>query len=105
MTLPSPGEPGTPGVVAAVRTYDGGGYYLLYANGAVYSAGDAINYGSAVGDVGGFNPATTIFTTADGAGYWIVSANGSVITEGDAPYEGSANTLHLNGAIIAGTGW
>jgi hypothetical protein len=36
---------------------------------------------------------------------WIVSANGSVITEGDAPYEGGANELHLNGAIIAGTGW
>ena len=43
--------------------------------------------------------------TSDGGGYWIVSANGSVITEGDAPYEGGANSLHLNGAIIAGTGW
>ena len=64
-----------------------------------------MNYGNATGEVGGYNPATTIFTTADGGGYWIVSANGSVITEGDAPYEGGANSLHLNGAIIAGTGW
>jgi hypothetical protein len=102
---PSPGEPAVSGVVAAVRSFDGGGYYLLYANGVVYSAGDAVNYGSAVNEVGGFNPASAIFTTSDGGGYWIASANGSVITEGDAPYEGGANTLHLNGAIIAGTGW
>jgi hypothetical protein len=103
----SPGEPGplSESVVSAVRSYDGNGYYLLYSNGVVYNFGDALNYGSANGEVGGFNPATTIFTTANGNGYWIVSANGSVITEGDAPYEGGANSLHLNGAIIAGTGW
>ena len=103
----SPGEPGrlSEPVVSAVRSYDGNGYYLLYPNGVVYNFGDALNYGSANGEVGGYNPATTIFTTANGDGYWIVSANGSVITEGDAPYEGGANSLHLNGAIIAGTGW
>jgi len=103
----SPGDPGplSEPVVSAVRSYDGNGYYLLYPNGVVYNFGDALNYGSANGEVGGFNPATTIFTTANGDGYWIVSANGSVITEGDAPYEGGANSLHLNGAIIAGTGW
>ena len=102
---PSPGEPAVPGVVAAVRSSDGEGYYLLYSNGVVYSAGDAVNYGNATGVVGGYNPATAIFTTADGKGYWIVAANGSVITAGDAPYEGGANSLHLNGSIIAGTGW
>ena len=102
---PAPGEPGVPGVVAAVRSSDGDGYYLLYANGVVYSAGDAVNYGSAIGEVGGFNPASTIFTTADGAGYWVATANGSIVTFGDALYYGGANSLHLNGAIIAGTGW
>lgn len=55
--------------------------------------------------VGGYNPAATIFTASDGGGYWIVSANGSVITEGDALYEGGANNLHLNGSIVAGSGW
>ena len=101
------GEPGPLGepVAAAVRSADGGGYYILYPNGVVYAYGDAVNYGSANGEVGGFNPATTIFTTADGKGYWIVSANGSVITEGDAPYDGGTTGLHLNGAIIAGMGW
>ena len=102
---PSPGEPGVPGVVAAVRSYDGHGYYILYSNGVVYSAGDAVNYGNATGSVGGSNPASAIFTTADGGGYWVASANGSVFTYGDAPYLGGANELHLNGGIIAGTGW
>lgn len=92
-------------VVSAARSFDGGGYYLLYSNGVVYAFGDAVNYGSASGEVGGSNPAATIFTTADGGGYWIVSSNGSVVTEGDAPYDGGANSLHLNGSIIAGTGW
>ncbi len=103
----SPGEPGplSEPVVSAVRSYDGNGYYLLYPNGVVYAYGDAVDYGTAYGEIGGFNPATTVFTTSDGGGYWIVSANGSVITEGDALYEGGANSLHLNGSIIAGTGW
>ena len=96
---------GPGGVVSAARSADGGGYYLLYPNGVVYAFGDAVNYGSAAGEVGGAYPAATIFTTADGGGYWIVSSNGSVVTEGDAPYDGGANNLHLNGSIIAGTGW
>ena len=101
------GEPGLLGepVAAAVRSADGNGYYILYANGAVYAYGDAVNYGTAYGEIGGFNPATTVFTTSDSGGYWIVSANGSVITEGDAPYDGGTTGLSLNGSIIAGTGW
>ena len=55
--------------------------------------------------VDGTDPATAIFTTADGGGHWVTSANGSVITEGDAPYEGGESGVHLNGSIIAATGW
>jgi len=88
-----------------VRSADGGDYYILYQNGVIYTYGDAVNYGSANGEVGGFNPATTIFAAADGKGYWIVSANGSIITEGGARYDGGTTALQLNGAIIAGTGW
>ena len=88
-----------------MRSADGNGYYILYPNGVVYAYGDAVNYGTAYGEIGGFNPAATVFTTSDGGGYWIVSANGSVITEGDAPYDGGTTGLHLNGSIIAGMGW
>jgi hypothetical protein len=92
-------------VTNAVRTTDGKGYWLLYANGAVAAFGDAPYFTAALGEVGGIDPATAILTTSDGGGVWIVSANGSVFAYGDAPNDGGMGGLHLNGAIIAGTGW
>ena len=100
----APGPQSVP-VTAAVRTNDGAGYWLLFANGAVAPYGDAVDLGGPVGAVGGLNPASAIFTTSDGAGYWVASANGSVYTYGDAPGDGSMAGQHLNGSIIAATGW
>ena len=51
------------------------------------------------------DPATAIFTTSDGKGYWVASANGEVFPYGDATNEGGTSAIHLNGAIIAATGW
>ena len=51
------------------------------------------------------NPATAIFTTSDGGGYWIASANGTVDHYGDAPNDGGMSGTHLNGSIIAATGF
>ena len=65
-------------VTSAVRNPDGGGYWILFANGAVAPYGDAGSYGNAAGAFGGLNPAAAIFTISDGGGYWIVSANGTV---------------------------
>jgi hypothetical protein len=98
-------NPETVPVTAAARTTDGKGYWLLYANGAVAAFGDAPYFTAALGEVGGIDPATAILTTSDGGGVWIVSANGSVFAYGDAPNDGGMGGLHLNGAIIAGTGW
>jgi len=92
-------------VTSAVRTPDGNGYWILYANGAVANYGDAGAFGNPAGQFGGLNPATAIFTTSDGDGYWVASANGSVDNYGDAPNEGSIAGTHLNGSIIAATGW
>jgi hypothetical protein len=100
----APGNTGSP-VTSAVRTPDGGGYWILTANGTVYNYGDAVNYGDAAGALGGLNPATAIFTTSDGAGYWIASANGTVDQYGDAPNDGGMSGTHLNGSIIAATGF
>jgi hypothetical protein len=101
------GAPGNTGsaVTSAVRTPDGGGYWILTANGTVYNYGDAGNDGGAAGAFGGLNPATAIFTTSDGGGYWIASANGTVKQYGDAPNDGGMSGLHLNGSIIAATGF
>ena len=100
----APGNTGSP-VTSAVRTPDGGGYWILTANGAVHNYGDAGNYGDAVGVYGGPNPATAIFATSDGGGYWIAAGNGAVSPFGDAPNDGGMSGTHLNGSIIAATGF
>ncbi len=100
----APGPQPVP-VTAAVRTKDGAGYWLLFANGVVAPYGDAANLGGPSGAVGGLDPASAIFTAADGGGYWVAAANGSVYTYGDAPNDGSMAGQHLNGSIIAATGW
>jgi hypothetical protein len=92
-------------VTSAVRTPDGNGYWVLFSNGQVAAEGDAVLYGTPAGLTGGANPATAIFTTADGLGYWIATENGTVYNYGDAPSEGDLVGTHLNGGIIAGTGW
>ena len=101
------GAPGNLGisVTSATRTVDGSGYWILLADGVVAPFGDAANRGSVAGYVSSVNPATAIFTDSDGGGYWVSSANGSVFTLGDAPYLGGEANLHLNGSIIAATGW
>src|ERR1019366_4265439 len=97
--------PQTVPVTSAVRTSDGKGYWILYANGAVAGFGDAPNFTGPIGAVGGLDPATAITPTSDGGGVWIFSANGSVFAYGDAPNDGGMAGQHLNGAIIAATGW
>ena len=99
----APGPQAVP-VTSAVRTTDGKGYWILFSDGVVAPYGDAQNLGGPSG-VGGSNPATAIFTTSDGGGYWVASANGTVFTLGDATSYGSMASTHLNGSIIAATGW
>ena len=69
----APGNQGSP-VTSAVRTADGHGYWVLLANGTVDAYGDAVARGGPVGSVGGFNPASAIFSDAGGGGYWVASA-------------------------------
>ena len=100
----APENVGSP-ITSAVRTPNGDGYWILAANGTIYGYGNAGNYGDATGAFGGLNPATAIFTTSDGAGYWISSANGTVDQYGDAPNYGDMAGTHLNGSIVAATGF
>jgi hypothetical protein len=100
------GAPGQGTVTSAVATPDGLGYWILLADGQVFSYGDAVGAGSPpAGAFGGLNAATAIFSTSDGAGYWVSSALGSVYNFGDAPNDGGMAGTHLNGAIIAATGF
>ena len=100
----APGNQGFP-VTSAVRTGDGGGYYVLLANGAVHSYGDAVARGGPVGSIGALNQASAIFSDADGGGYWVAAADGAVFPYGNATDQGSMAGNHLNGSIIAATGF
>ncbi len=79
--------------VTPKRTSPGGGYWMVGADGGVFSFGDAGYFGSVpgvgvhVGDIVG------MAATPDGRGYWMVGANGGVFSFGDAGYVGSAGQL------------
>jgi hypothetical protein len=89
-----------------VRTPDGQGYWILDADGQVFPFGSAGGHGSVpANSTGGLDPAAAIAATSDGGGYWVTSAMGAVYTFGDAPYDGGMNGSHLNGPIIAATGF
>ncbi len=101
----APGETGSL-VTSAVRTPNGDGYWILTADGAVYGYGNAVNLGSPSStSFDGLDPATAIFATSDDDGYWVSSAAGKVFNFGDAPNDGDMSGDHLNGPIIAGTGF
>jgi hypothetical protein len=101
----APGPQSSP-ITSMVRTSDGGGYYLLDADGQVFAYGDAQYLGALIpGAAGGIDPATAIFDTDDGGGYWISTALGKVYPYGDAPADGDMSGTHLNGPIVAATGF
>ena len=88
-------------------TPDGGGYWLVAADGGVFGFGDAGYYGS----MGGKPLAMPIVGMAampDGAGYWLVAKDGGVFSFGDAGYYGSMGGKPLAIPIVgmaARAGW
>lgn len=73
-----------------------GGYWLVAADGGVFSFGGAPFYGSMGGQ--SLNaPMVGIQSTPDGGGYYLVAADGGVFTFGDAAYAGSGS---YSGAFI-----
>jgi hypothetical protein len=69
-----------PGMLAAMP--NGKGYWMASANGAAYSFGAAVLYGSAP-DRGPHDPVVGMAATPDGRGYWLVSSAGQVFFFGD----------------------
>jgi hypothetical protein len=82
-------------VVGMAATSDGGGYWLVAADGGVFTFGDAVFYGSTGGMVLN-KPVVGMAATSDGGGYWLVAADGGVFTFGDAPFDGS-----MGGTVLA----
>ena len=87
---------GTPGVralsapiVGMVPSADGGGYFMVGADGGVFAFGDARFAGSCPGIGGCAGAAVAVMPDASGNGYWLVTASGHVYTFGDATYYGA----------------
>ena len=89
-------------IVGAAATADGGGYWTVASNGAVFAFGDARYFGG----MNGRNlarPIVGMAPTPDGAGYWLVAGDGGIFSFGDARYEGSMGGRPLNRPIVGMT--
>ncbi len=86
-------------IVGIAATPDGNGYWLVGADGGVFSFGDANFYGSAA-NTHLKAPIVGIAATPDGNGYWLVGADGGVFSFGDANFYGSAANTHLKAPIV-----
>ncbi len=79
-------------IADATSTPTGSGYWLLGADGAVFSFGDADYHGGAseiLAAAAGGQRAVAIASTPSGEGYWVLASDGGVFTFGDAPMWGS----------------
>jgi len=87
-------------VVGIAATPDGGGYWLVAADGGVFAHGDAPFRGSE-GAQHLNKPVVGMAATPDGQGYWLVGADGGVFAFGDAQFHGSLSGMPLNASIAA----
>jgi hypothetical protein len=85
--------------VAMARTPDGDGYWVVAADGAVNTIGDAGFYGSLAG-VPLEAPIVGMAPTPDGHGYWLVGIDGGILAFGDARFLGSMGAVRLNQPIV-----
>jgi hypothetical protein len=104
----SPFEGSTGGIVLAApvvgmaTTPDGGGYWLVAADGGVFSFGDADYLGSVPGQgIVHHPPVVGIAATPGGNGYWVVDQDGGVYSYGDASFLGSLTGTPLSAPVTA----
>ena len=86
-------------IVGIDSSPSGRGYWLVSADGGVFSFGDARFHGS----MGGRqlnHRIVDIARTPKGAGYWLVAADGGVFGFGDAHFRGSMGGAQLNQPIV-----
>jgi hypothetical protein len=79
-------------IVAMVPSFDGGGYFMVGADGGVFTFGDATYQGSCPGIGGCAGTAVAVMPDATGKGYWLVTNTGHVYAFGDAPSYGAPST-------------
>jgi hypothetical protein len=86
-------------VVGSAITANADGYWMVGADGGVFSFGDAGFYGSLPAEhVTPAEPIVGIAATANGKGYWLVGADGGVFSFGNAGFYGSLPAEHVTPA-------
>jgi hypothetical protein len=88
-------------VVGMARTDDGNGYWLVSANGAVLSFGDAKSYASVVGAAAGAT--IGIVAPVDAPGYYLLQGDGAVLSFGGAPVAGNARGVTTSPVVAMAT--
>ena len=84
---------------AGIATDPKGGFWLVSADGGVYSYNGAGFFGSAFGArLAG--PVVGMASTPTGLGYWLVAADGGVFAYGDARFSGSAAGAKLAAPVV-----
>jgi len=98
-----PESPGGPSLVARAvsiaATPDGQGYWMVSADGGVYSFGDAAFYDSMAGQHLAA-PIVGMAATPDGHGYWLVASDGGIFAFGDARFYGSMGGHPLARSVV-----
>jgi ribosomal protein L24E len=86
-------------IVGLVQTADARGYWLVGADGGIFTFGNAAYYGS-TGNLLLNQPIVGLAATPDGRGYWLVAADGGIFTFGTAAFYGSTGAIRLNQPIV-----
>jgi hypothetical protein len=90
---------GSAGAVTFRTTAAAHAYWLVAADGGVFTFGDAGFYGS-LGNARLIAPIVGMASTPDGKGYWLVGADGGVFAFGDAGFYGSLGNVRLDAPIV-----
>jgi hypothetical protein len=96
-------------IVGMAATSNGGGYWMVAADGGVFNFGDARFYGSTYSDgltgLSGSHPLNKpvvgMTVAPGGQGYWMVAADGGVFNFGSAPFLNSLGSQRIPAPIVA----
>ena len=86
-------------IVGMASTKSRQGYWLVAADGGVFTFGDAVYRGS-TGALRLARPIVGMASTPTGNGYYLVASDGGVFTFGDAVFRGSTGAMRLARPIV-----
>jgi hypothetical protein len=86
-------------IVGMAATPTGGGYWLVAADGGIFSFGNAAFSGS-MGGKPLNQPVVGMAATPTGGGYWLVAADGGIFSFGNAAFSGSMGGKPLNQPVV-----